>query len=180
MPFTLYPSYRGATLLEVLVAMLVMSIGLLGMAALQVAGTRANVSAWRHSQAVWLAYDMADRMRANQEGVANDRYGATGSTVSTASATNCSTGSCDCDTSTANCNDSNMADFDLYEWGQQIKPAMGFPNGVGTITGLGDGRYRIRVMWDDDTAGVASAEDTKGCPSDSTITQTCVEITVQP
>ena len=57
---------RGFTLVESLVALLCLSIGLLGIAALQITGLRSNVSsAWR-SQATYLSYDVIDRMRANR------------------------------------------------------------------------------------------------------------------
>lgn len=55
----------GLTLIEILVALLVLSIGVLGMARLQAASLRANHNAYLRSQAVILAYDMADRLRAN-------------------------------------------------------------------------------------------------------------------
>jgi len=48
-----------------LVAMLVLAIGLLGLAGLQVVGLRNNQSAYLRAQATQLAYDMADRMRTN-------------------------------------------------------------------------------------------------------------------
>ena len=57
---------RGATLVEVLVALLVLSIGLLGVAALQVSALQTNQGAHVRSQASVLAYDIADRMRANR------------------------------------------------------------------------------------------------------------------
>jgi type IV pilus assembly protein PilV len=55
---------RGFSLLEVLIALLVLSIGLLGLAALQAAGLRSSHGAYLSSQATLLAYDMADRVRA--------------------------------------------------------------------------------------------------------------------
>lgn len=57
---------KGFTLLEVLVAMLILSIGLLGLAGLMASGLRNNHSAYYRTQATWLAYDVIDRMRANQ------------------------------------------------------------------------------------------------------------------
>ena len=59
-------SARGATLIEVLVAVVVLSIGLLGLAGLQLTSLQSNYSAYQRSQATWLAYDIADRMRANR------------------------------------------------------------------------------------------------------------------
>ncbi|MES1262921.1 MAG: type IV pilus modification protein PilV [Peristeroidobacter soli] len=57
---------RGTTLVETLVALLVLSIGLLGVAALQVNALQTNQGAHVRSQASVLAYDIADRMRANR------------------------------------------------------------------------------------------------------------------
>jgi len=66
--FTTYKfgAQRGATLVEVLVALLVLSIGLLGVAALQVSALQTNQGAHVRSQASVLTYDIADRMRANR------------------------------------------------------------------------------------------------------------------
>ncbi len=55
----------GFTLIEVLIAMLVLAVGLLGLAGLQATSLRNNQSAYNRSQATQLAYDLADRMRAN-------------------------------------------------------------------------------------------------------------------
>lgn len=59
---------NGFTLLEVLVAMLVLSIGLLGLAGLMASSLRNNHSAYYRTQATWLAYDVIDRMRVNGAG----------------------------------------------------------------------------------------------------------------
>ena len=56
----------GFTLLEVLVAILVLSIGLLGLAGLMASSIRNNHSAYQRTQATWLAYDAIDRMRVNR------------------------------------------------------------------------------------------------------------------
>ncbi len=56
----------GFTLLEILVAMLVMAIGLLGLAGLMTSSMRNNLSASHRTQATWMAYDIVDRMRANR------------------------------------------------------------------------------------------------------------------
>lgn len=59
-------SAQGFTLLEVLIAVVVLSVGLLGLARLQTAGLRQNHSAFMRSQATMLAYDIIDRMRTNK------------------------------------------------------------------------------------------------------------------
>jgi type IV pilus assembly protein PilV len=64
---------RGFTLIETLVAVLVLSIGLLGIAALQLTSLQSNSTATQRSQATFLAYDIVDRMRANKrQAVAGD------------------------------------------------------------------------------------------------------------
>lgn len=55
----------GFTLVEALVALMALSIGLLGVAGLQLAGVRANQSAAWRSQATYLSYDILERMRLN-------------------------------------------------------------------------------------------------------------------
>jgi type IV pilus assembly protein PilV len=57
---------RGTTLVETLVALLVLSIGLLGVAGMQMSSLQNNRGAHLRSQAQVLAYDIADRMRANR------------------------------------------------------------------------------------------------------------------
>ncbi len=56
----------GVGLVEVLVAVLVLAIGLLGAAGLQLISLRGGHSAYQRSQATWLANDLIDRLRARQ------------------------------------------------------------------------------------------------------------------
>jgi len=65
---------HGFTLLEVLIALLILSIGLLGLAALQTTGLRSNQMASMRTLATEAAYDITDRMRANPVGVAAGDY----------------------------------------------------------------------------------------------------------
>ncbi len=65
---------RGATLIEVLVAMLILSVGLLGLAGMQMTALKSNQSAYYRSQATVLAYDIIDRMRANRTEALNGVY----------------------------------------------------------------------------------------------------------
>ena len=61
-------SSRGFTLVEALVALVVLSVGLLGIAGLYVEGLRAGRTSVYRSAAVTLASDMADRIRLNPTG----------------------------------------------------------------------------------------------------------------
>ena len=57
---------NGFTLLEVMIALLILSIGLLGLAALQATSLKINHGALLRTQATFLTYDMMDRLRANR------------------------------------------------------------------------------------------------------------------
>jgi len=65
---------QGLSLLEAMIALVIISVGLLGIAALQINALKQNNSAYWHSKAVWIAHDMAERMRANSS-VTNDYVG---------------------------------------------------------------------------------------------------------
>ena len=57
---------RGLTLVEILVTVVVMSVGLLGIAALHLASLKNSVDSNTRSKAIWLVHDIQDRMRANR------------------------------------------------------------------------------------------------------------------
>lgn len=62
---------RGVSLLEVLISIVILSVGLLGYAGLQTLSMKNNTSALHRSQATILAYDIVDRIRANRPNMAN-------------------------------------------------------------------------------------------------------------
>ena len=64
----------GASLIEVMVAVLILSIGLLGVAAMQATALKNSQSALERSQAVVESYAILDAMRANQEQGQNGAY----------------------------------------------------------------------------------------------------------
>jgi len=115
-------SARGVTMLEVLIAILIISIGLLGMAGMQAAGLRANVGASQRSAATMLAYDMADRMRANMAGVIAGNYDLTPLNVPTQQPT--------C-LQVVGCTVQQMAQNDAWEWNQAIQNTL--PSGMGIV-----------------------------------------------
>lgn len=65
---------QGFTLFEVLIALVVLSVGLLGLASLQTNTLKFNQGAYLRTQATNLAYDMADRMRANRAAAIANAY----------------------------------------------------------------------------------------------------------
>ena len=75
---------QGLSLIEVLVAILVLSVGLLGAAATQLNALKYTDSSLMSSQASFIAYDMMDRIRANPDAVANYGLGALSAAPATA------------------------------------------------------------------------------------------------
>ncbi len=110
----------GFTLVEILIALLVLSIGLLGLAGLQTAGLRANHSANLRTQATLLAYDMTDRMRANREGYEDGDYDDPTAAASIAAAE-----------PSRGCTPAQMAEQDRYEWDDRVAETL--PQGVGVV-----------------------------------------------
>ena len=64
----------GVGLVEVLIAVLVFAIGPLGLARLEITNLATNHGSQLRSQAMTLAYDIVDRMRANRDAALNGDY----------------------------------------------------------------------------------------------------------
>ena len=67
-------SSRGFTIIEVLVSMVILSIGVLGLGMLQMAAMQNTQGGYLRSQATILAYDIIDSMRANIPAVTGGDY----------------------------------------------------------------------------------------------------------
>lgn len=65
---------QGSSLIEVLIAVVIISLGLLSVAALQTVALKSNNGSYLRSQATFLAYDLADRMRAAPASALNGDY----------------------------------------------------------------------------------------------------------
>lgn len=112
----------GFTLVEILVSVLVLGIGLLGLAGLQTTGLKSNHSANLRTQATLLAYDMADRIRANKAGFDSGFYN-----KPTAKDNGCVYhGSAPSD-----CTPQQMAEHDALEWNATVAGEL--PQGVGIV-----------------------------------------------
>lgn len=131
---------RGFTLVEVLVALVVLSIGMLGIAVLLLNSLQASRNALERSQAVAMAADIAERIRANRAG--GNWYDTTDGTVAPAVDPNC-------ETAGATCDEVAMAGTDLANWQANVGAAL--PEGQGTVGVEGItatlNRYTITVSW---------------------------------
>ncbi|MEZ5472563.1 MAG: type IV pilus modification protein PilV [Marinicella sp.] len=110
---------KGFTLLEVLVAVLVFSFGLLGIAGMMTVSVRNNHNGYLRSQANFLAENMMDRMRANPTALWNSEYN--GVAIN---------GTNDC-TLASPCDFVRLAIYDTQSWARSL--AQFLPNGQGTI-----------------------------------------------
>jgi type IV pilus assembly protein PilV len=132
----------GFSIVEALVALVVLSVGMLGIAALYVESLRAGRSAVYHTQAVNLAADMADRIRANRTNNPNVwRLDAGG----TPALVNCQT---------ANCNPQQLVQDDQARWLEALDrqlpgdTALGTPDGTMAVDPAAvPTRYTITVRW---------------------------------
>jgi type IV pilus assembly protein PilV len=131
---------QGFGLIESLVSLVVVSVGMIGIAALYGQGLRASGTALYRTMAVNLASDMADRIRVNRLGNANYAGGA-------------ADGSCDPGGDT-DCTPAQMAAHDLWVWQAQV--AAQLPNGAGVVqfTGTTPPTYTIQVTWQEVGAGM--------------------------
>lgn len=135
---------RGFTLIEALVALVVLSIGLLGVAALQLTSLKTNHSSAMRSQATFLAYDIIDRMRANRDAAKAGNY-------DIALGGNRTAGS--------------VADNDIIAWKQNIAQTLPAIDNAGTpepadgsIVRAG-GVFTVTIRWADwDDSGASARE----------------------
>lgn len=111
----------GFTLIEVLIAALVLSIGLLGLAGLQAVSLRMNHGSYLRVQASNLSYEIADAMRANRNSAEEYDSGFTGTR-------------------------SAATDADITTWNNRLASLL--PSGSGTIE-VSDNIATITVTWDE-------------------------------
>ena len=142
---------QGLTLVEMLVAILVLSVGLLGIAGLQAATSKYKINTWVRSASAALISDFSERVRINPEvagtsfassGVVSSSAYALGSTWTTQQADNLAITK-DCETSV--CTPSERAEFDLLVWRQLVRAKM--PQGAAHIEGNLRNGFLVTMMW---------------------------------
>jgi len=124
---------NGFGLLEILVAALVLSIGLLGMAALHLASIKSSQSAYYRAQATLLNYDIVDRMRANAKQARKGAY--------------------DVDLESSHRSGDALANTDMSDWQDALAAVL--PSVQRAIACESDGDCTITVQWDDSRSELA-------------------------
>ena len=139
---------NGFTLIEVLVSLVVLSIGLLGTAKLMLFSSRSNDSAYLRSQATGLAYAILDNMRANRQAAIASGY----DTPANVAAAAANPGfSC---VGVGTCSPPQVALYDVYQWKLRLDAGSGgaLPTGTGAVITTTAGAQTtvvIAVTWDD-------------------------------
>lgn len=125
----------GFSMVEVLVSLLVLSLGLLGLAALQSNGMKATHSAYLRSQAALYAHDILDRMRANREAARAGDYNLSLNDPAPV------------------CNPTayDLEDCDRAQWRADLSS---LPDGKGAVTyDPATQLATVKVQWNDERAG---------------------------
>jgi type IV pilus assembly protein PilV len=130
---------RGVSLIEVLVAIVIFSLGLIGLALMELKGATFTKESGARTMAVLQARSLADRMEANPVGVADGAYDWNKPGIPPYK--DCSSSACSAD---------DVALNDLAEWLLRIKasaPASATAVNFGSVTDNKDGTWTITVSW---------------------------------
>lgn len=156
----------GVGLVEILVALLVLALGILGFVALQYRAVEATSEAINRVQAINIARDMTERIRVNRDGL--DEYATQIRTVAnqTDYTTNCMTTAC---STTA------MADFDVAQVAQKTAD-LGMTLNMLPCAGNNNGRQCLYVAWGDTHATDGESYGVGHCTVGTAydVTSTCV------
>jgi type IV pilus assembly protein PilV len=140
----------GFTLIEVLVAMTVLTVGMLGAATLLLDGLQASRIALQHAHAVALTADVADSIRANRGG--GPAYALAAGTALASPPWSC--------TAAGTCTAAQMAAVDLYRWQQLVLQALPGARTAITVTPVGttsSHAYEISIRWTQSGDSAAAA-----------------------
>ncbi len=128
---------HGFSLLEVLVALLVLSVGLLGLAALQTTGLKFNRQSYQRTQAILQTYDMIDRIRANPVAKANGDYDAVASGA-IPSYTDCGS---------SQCSPTQLASYDIALWNAANLSFLAEGKGAISVSPTSSSVRTITITW---------------------------------
>ncbi|MDH1262345.1 MULTISPECIES: type IV pilus modification protein PilV [unclassified Pseudomonas] len=140
---------KGFTLIEVMIALIILAIGLLGMATLMTQSLQSSESAYSRGQATLLAYDIIDRMRANKvldtsKPFQNYRvsHATLGNNYTLANPSSCPNTVC-----AADCEGAEKATSDLTQWCRALNSSLPNLLPATSIVRNGTNGYRVRVEW---------------------------------
>jgi len=130
---------KGFSLIEVLISLVIIAVGLLGLAGLQMSGIRNNHSAYLRSQMTFLSYDIVDRMRANRISAEGGAYTLLITDAAPAGA--------------------SIADKDRIQWLANVAEQL--PSGdasIATAAGGSNTVVTVTIQWDDSRGGGSTSQ----------------------
>lgn len=165
---------KGMTLLEVLVSVVILALGLLGIASILMLSNKANNSSYAKLQAVQSVYDIFDRIRANSQSAISGNYNIS-NIGSNGLPTSVATPGVLCNAAT--CTAAQLATYDTWYW--LTKDVAKLPSGSGSITSAlsgvaGNTIITVTVQWDD-----SSAQSLVGASSAASANANFVQLVVQ-
>lgn len=152
----------GIGIIEILIAVVLISVGFLAAARMQMQGMRFSQAAYNNSQAYFMATEIMDRMRANTQGMIDGNYDdqSTGA------------GLLNPDCGTNECNAAEIAQQDLYDWSanlhnltagvtnfQPTLPSSATIPARGVINANGNGFFEIVIEWSEGDTGVDEKQE---------------------
>ncbi len=170
---------RGVGMLEVMIALVLLTTTLLGATAIQLTGMQTNRGAYYRTQASILAYDIAERIRINSAYAleSNANYSIDTTSIAVPASPNCMS-------ATAGCTSAQIANRDIREWTENFIDVDGedhdaanyravLPNGTGAVMASG-ANFSVAITWDELDwnigGGVNKADTTKNFTVDFTLT----------
>jgi type IV pilus assembly protein PilV len=136
----------GFSLLEVLIALLVLSVGLLGIAGLQTVSLRFNHQSYERTQATVLISEIFEKITANPVAASGGSFDAVAETDTSSSFTGY--GACP-----ASCSPVQLATLDLFRWKSSIEDPRRLAQGQGSIRRIPDPDgatahvYEVTISW---------------------------------
>jgi type IV pilus assembly protein PilV len=138
---------RGATLIEVMVAVLVLSVGMLGIAGLTSASMRYSQGSWARATVAAALTDFADRVRSNPAATATAYLQASDNYSTQQGGSYALSYSSDCSVSTANCSGGDLAAYQLEQWRLSVKRSL--PSSAIWVAGSRSTGYEATILWFD-------------------------------
>lgn len=157
---SLKKSQQGLGFVEILITIVLVSIGILGVAGLHMTSLKHSQNSYMQTVAMLQAYDMADRIRANSEGAYQGAYN---NITSAPDDPQCISTACDSE---------ELAEYDAFDWNSDN--AYLLPLGAGTVTGNST-EFTITVRWDGNRRGATGLD----CDPDDDDDLVCYQLTVK-
>lgn len=166
---------RGTSLIEILVSVVVIAIGLLGLASMQINALKYQQTASQRSISIQAAYDLADRMRANfvyttpelftaERGQNEAKYTSNDTYASKSAGTYELPNNCGVVTPGGACTTAQVAANDLADWQRNLKRQLSGGAGIVVpVAGTTNSTFDVIVMWQEKALEARDAS----CPPSS-------------